>query len=40
MGMTYDVLYDELAPTYKEQILKELDLKYGIFKKKKIHRLF
>lgn len=40
MSMTYDVLYDELAPTYKEQILKELDLKYGIFKKKKIHRLF
>ena len=40
MSMSYDVLYDELAPTYKEKILKELDSKYGIFKKKKIHRLF
>jgi hypothetical protein len=40
MSMSYDVLYEELAPTYKEKILKELDSKYGIFKKKKIHRLF
>lgn len=40
MSISYDVLYDELAPTYKEKILKELDHKYGIFKKKKIHRLF
>ena len=40
MSMSYDVLYEELAPTYKEKLLKELDLKYGIFKKKRIHRLF
>lgn len=40
MGMSYNVLYEELAPTYKEMILKELDHKYSIFKKKSIHRLF
>ena len=40
MSMSYDTLYEELAPTYKEKLLKELDLKYGIFKRKRIHRLF
>jgi hypothetical protein len=40
MSIQYEVLYEELAPTYKEIILKELDAKYAIFKKRKIHRLF
>ncbi|MFM2010006.1 MAG: hypothetical protein RLZZ479_397 [Bacteroidota bacterium] len=40
MSISYDVLYDELSPAYKEKLLKELDLKYGIFKKRKIYRLF
>lgn len=40
MSISYEVLYEELAPTYKELILKELDAKYAIFKKRKIHRLF
>ena len=40
MSISYEILYEELAPSYKEEILKELDKKYGIFKKKKIHRLF
>lgn len=40
MSISYDVLYEEFAPVYKEKLLKELDFKYGIFKKRKIHRLF
>ena len=40
MGIPYEVLYQELAPTYKEKILRELDSKYHVFKKKRIKRLF
>lgn len=40
MCISYDILYEELAPVYKEALLKELDHKYGIFQKKKIYRLF
>lgn len=40
MGISYEMLYEELSPVHKESLLKELDQKYGIFKKKKIHRLF
>lgn len=40
MSISYDVLYEELAPVHKELVLKELDAKYAIFKKRKIHRLF
>lgn len=40
MNISYDSLYDELAPVYKEAILKELDNKYKIFNRRKIKRLF
>jgi hypothetical protein len=40
MCISYEILYEELAPAYKEAILKELDAKYEIFKKHKINRLF
>jgi hypothetical protein len=40
MSISYDLLYEELAPTYKEALLKELDGKYDIFRKKNIKRLF
>jgi len=40
MNISYDDLYRELGPVYKEKILREMDNKYGIFKKRKIKRLF
>jgi hypothetical protein len=40
MNLSYEVLYQELAPVYKEKLLRELDNKYGIFTKRKIKRLF
>jgi len=40
MSISYDVLYEELGPVFKEALLKELDDKYKIFKKKNIKRLF
>jgi hypothetical protein len=40
MGIPYDVLYNELAPTYKEKLLRELDNKYHVFARNKIKRLF
>jgi hypothetical protein len=40
MEMNYDILYKEISVKHKESILKEMDEEYGIFKRKKIHRLF
>jgi len=40
MNIPYEVLYNDLAPVYKEKLLKELDSKYQIFSKRKINRLF
>jgi len=40
MSISYEVLYNELAPVYKEKLLRELDNKYAIFTKRKIKRLF
>jgi hypothetical protein len=40
MTISYDVLYQELGPVYKEKILRELDGKYDIFNRRKIKRLF
>jgi hypothetical protein len=40
MSIPYELLYEEMPPTYKEEILKELDQKYNIFAKRNIHRLF
>ena len=40
MSISYDVLYQELGPVYKEKILRELVGKYDIFNRRKIKRLF
>jgi hypothetical protein len=40
MSVPYEALYEELGPVYKEALLKELDNKYKIFKRKNIKRLF
>jgi hypothetical protein len=40
MSIPYEQLYEELAPVYKEALLRELDEKYKIFSKRKIKRLF
>jgi hypothetical protein len=40
MSIPYEQLYEELAPVYKEALLRELDEKYKIFTKRKIKRLF
>jgi hypothetical protein len=40
MEISYEVLYKEISVKHKEAILKEMDAEYGIFKKKKMHRLF
>jgi hypothetical protein len=40
MNLSYDVLYQELGPVYKEKLLRELDGKYDIFNRRKIKRLF
>jgi hypothetical protein len=40
MGVPYEALYEELGPVYKEAIIKELDNKYKIFKRRNIKRLF
>jgi len=40
MSISYDDLYKSLGTSYQEKIIRELDNKYGIFKKKKIKRLF
>jgi len=40
MSISYEVLYQELGPVYKEKLLRELDKKYQVFSKKKIKRLF
>lgn len=40
MSTPYEVLYEELAPAYKELLLKELDDKYNVFARKNIKRLF
>ena len=40
MSISYEVLYQELGPVYKEKLLRELDRKYQVFTKRKIKRLF
>lgn len=40
MSIPYELLYEEMAPVYKEALLRELDAKYKIFSKRNIRRLF
>lgn len=39
-GMNYEVLYDNIPSIYREQLVRELDDKYGILKKRGLKRLF
>ena len=39
-GMNYEILYNNIPAIYKEEIVKELDEKYGLLKKKGLKRLF
>lgn len=39
-GMSYDVLYENIPSIYREQLVRELDEKYGVLRKKGVKRLF
>jgi hypothetical protein len=39
-GMSYEVLYENIPAIYREALVKELDDKYSILKKKGIRKLF
>ena len=39
-GINYEVLYENIPSIYREELVKELDEKYGILKKKGVKRLF
>jgi len=39
-SMNYEVLYENIPSVYKEELVRELDEKYGVLKKKGIKRLF
>jgi hypothetical protein len=40
MNMNYETLYKELPMIYKQNLIAELDKKYKIFNKRKVHKLF
>lgn len=40
MEMNFDILYKELPMVYKQNLIAELDKKYNIFDKRKVHKLF
>ena len=40
MNMNYEMMYKELPMLYKQNLISELDKKYKIFSKKKVHKLF
>jgi hypothetical protein len=39
-GINYEVLYDNIPSIYREQLVRELDDKYGVLKKRGVKRLF
>lgn len=39
-GINYEIFYDNLPFVYKEELVKEMDEKHGILKKRKIKKLF
>ena len=39
-GMNYEVLYENIPSIYREELVRELDEKYGILKKRGLKRLF
>jgi hypothetical protein len=39
-GMSYEVFYENIPAVYRETLVRELDHKYGVLKKKGIRKLF
>jgi hypothetical protein len=39
-GINYEVLYENIPSIYREELVRELDEKYGVLKKKGVKRLF
>ena len=39
-GINYEVLYENIPSVYRAELVKELDEKYGVLKKKGVKRLF
>jgi hypothetical protein len=39
-GMNYEILYENIPSIYREQLVRELDDRYGILKKRGVKRLF
>lgn len=39
-GLNYEILYENIPSLYREQIVRELDDKYGVLKKRGVKRLF
>lgn len=39
-GVNYEVLYENIPSIYREELVRELDDKYGMLKKKGVKRLF
>ncbi len=39
-GINYEVLYENIPSVYREELVKELDEKYSMLKKKRIRKLF
>ena len=39
-GINYEVLYENIPSIYREELVRELDDKYGVLKKRGVTRLF
>lgn len=39
-GINYEVLYENIPSAYREQLVRELDDRYGVLKKRGVKRLF
>lgn len=39
-GINYEVLYENIPSIYREELVRELDNKYGVLKKRGVKRLF
>jgi hypothetical protein len=39
-GINYEVLYENIPSVYRAELVKELDQKYGVLRRKGVKRLF
>jgi lysine/ornithine N-monooxygenase len=39
-GINYETLYENIPSVYREELVRELDQKYSMLKKKRIRKLF